>query len=284
MLGISKYHPLAYSFLFVLLLSSCKIFSTEKVELPQTEVRHLQSRNNGVHYRLYIALPSTFDARKSYPCVLLLDADYSFPLAKQIGDHLSERKKIAEIIYVGIAYDGPPNYKLSRTRDYTPTFVATGGYGPEFQNHSGGAEKFCLFIRDELIPFLKIQFQVTSSTLVGHSFGGLFVLWASIQKNAPFDSVISVSPSLWYDHGFLLKWVKRNRAKLVFSNQIRISMWIGDKENQNENKMVDDLNKFYSLIKAIPNVLASSAVLKEEDHDSVFPSALSKGLRQLFGL
>lgn len=198
-----------------------------------------------------------------------MDADYPFPLAKQIGDHLSERKKLAEMIYVGIAYDGPPNYKLNQTRDYTPTLVPVGGYGPEFQKYSGGSSRFYLFIKNELIPFVKARFQITSATLVGHSFGGLFALWATVQKDIPFDGIISVSPSLWYDHGYLPTWIKMNRQQISFSHPIQISMWIG---------------ALYPLWKTIPKVSATFTVLNDEDHDSVFPSALSKGLRLLYGL
>ncbi|MFT4059855.1 MAG: alpha/beta hydrolase-fold protein [Legionella sp.] len=115
--------------------------------LPHTLVHEFKSKTNGVRYNLYISLPKKYNlTKKHYPIIYLLDADYSFALAKQISEHLSDRNRIDESIIVGIAYANPNEYKKNRTRDYTPTYVPSGGYGKEYQKYSGGAEKFYRFI------------------------------------------------------------------------------------------------------------------------------------------
>ena len=57
--------------------------SAAAVSLPRTEVRFLSS-GNGIEYKLYVSLPTSY-ARgegKRYPVVVLLDADYSFGIAR----------------------------------------------------------------------------------------------------------------------------------------------------------------------------------------------------------
>lgn len=93
-------------------------------------IRELHSKANGVDYKLYIKLPEGYEGGTGrYPVVFLLDADYSFLLARGITDHLSARGHLEKTILVGVAYAGPLKYRLNRTRDYTPTFVPTGATG-----------------------------------------------------------------------------------------------------------------------------------------------------------
>ena len=84
-------------------------------------IRELHSGSNGVNYKLYIRLPDGYEeGEERYPVVFLLDADYSFLLARGITEHLSARGHMKKTILVGVAYAGPLNYRLNRTRDYTP--------------------------------------------------------------------------------------------------------------------------------------------------------------------
>ena len=57
---------------------------------------------------------------------------------------------------VGIAYSGEPQYRLNRTREYTPTHTLEVTPGDEhqkpFPKHSGGGPKFREFLRGELLP------------------------------------------------------------------------------------------------------------------------------------
>lgn len=80
--------------------------------LPNTEVHYLTSETNGVEYKLYVSFPEGYhtDSTQRYPVLYLLDADYSFAIAKNIIDHLAKRNHIREIIIVGIAYAGPDQY------------------------------------------------------------------------------------------------------------------------------------------------------------------------------
>jgi len=268
---------------FLLLVSAAPPFVVER-----TEVRKLTSRANGVAYKLYVSLPHGYGEKgKTFPVVYLLDPDYSFLIARNVTDHLSERKDLEELILVGIAYDTPKAangawqfepYHRNRTRDYTPKFSPTGGYGPEMQKVSGGGPKFRAFIEQELIPFIDSHYATVRGdrTLVGHSYGGLFAAWNLITAPPLFQRYIIVSPSLWYADRWIfgLPYPKSLNA--------RVYLGVGSSEANSAHGMVDDLRQFAQKLRGIDGVALAATDLDGETHNSVFPRALSNGLRFVF--
>jgi len=256
--------------------------SAAPVVLKDTEVKFITSSENKVEYELYVSMPGDYnkDAAKKYNVVYLLDADYSFPLAHGIVHHLADRDELPQLILVSIAYAGektPHSYKMNRTRDYTPFFVADGseGYGEEYQKVSGGASKFKEFMKKELFPFIEKNYRVTAEkTIVGHSFGGLFGIWILLTEPSLFDNYIIVSPSLWYAGKQAMKLLDRSVKDVSTMNHVYFS--IGALENSG-HKMVDDLKAFFKIFnKADRNSFLY--ISENDDHNSIFPIALSKGL------
>ncbi|CDZ78459.1 Ferri-bacillibactin esterase BesA [Legionella massiliensis] len=254
--------------------------SLKNFKLSHTHIDSLISHSNGVNYNLYIHLPPNYESNnKHYSVIYLLDADYSFLLAKQIIGHLSERKRLDEYIIVGIAYPDF-EYKKNRTRDYTPSHVKNGGYGPEYQQYSGGASKFYQFIHRELMPYMASHYQTNkNSTFVGHSFGGLFGIYLLLNHPETFNNYIVVSPSLWYDNHLLLKAAK-NKQTFSVKKPIQLMIFIGENENKGDYRMVDDVKDLNVIInqKSHPNLRSTLNIIPQMDHDTVFPSALTLGL------
>jgi uncharacterized protein len=271
--------------LLFLLAGSARAQPPPAVTLPNTELRTLPSQAvKGVTYKLYVSLPKDYaTSGRSYPVVYLLDADYSFAIARNVVEHLSERNDLRELILVGIAYDGPLQYRLNRTRDYTPRFTPTGGYGPEYQQHSGGGPAFRRFLAEELLPFVPRTYRTAPErTLVGHSFGGLFTTWVAFSEPALFTHYLIVSPSLWYDGRFMFgreEAFARTQRKLP----ARIFFSVGAREGNAEHDMVQDLRRFAKQVerRGYEGLVTRAHVFDEENHNSVFPAALSRGLRFL---
>lgn len=261
-----------------LALLACVRATAAEVVLPDTQVHFLTSRANGVEYKLYISVPHDYAETKSaYPVLYLLDADYSFPIVRGIVQHLSDRERLRRMIVVGIAYGGPDRYRLNRTRDYTPRFVATGGYGPEYQKVSGGGPKFLQFLRDELIPWVEQRFRTLPGErgLVGHSYGGLFANWVLFTAPDTFSRYIIVSPSLWYAERFLFA-VEPKRANA------RVYLAVGAREGNGEHDMVVDLRRMAAALAKRKELAVRREVFDDETHDSVFPTAVSRGIRFVF--
>lgn len=252
------------------------------VTLPNTEVRVLSSQSTAIAYKLYIGLPQNYHTRtQQYPVVYLLDADYSFALAKNICDHIAERNQLPELLLVAIAYDGPPNYRLHRTRDYTPTKVLAGGYGPAYQQYSGGGEKFREFLREELLPFIARNYRVTNErTFVGHSYGGLFGAWLAFTEPKLFSHYILVSPSLWYDEHLLFR-VEKEFAARQDTLPLKLHLSVGAREINAERNMVADLQKFAAQIEGrnYKGLKLRWYIFEDETHNSVFPFGFTKGMR-----
>lgn len=259
----------------------------DTVVLANTQIRKIHSKSTGVDYKIYISFPAGYLNNKSgrlFPVLYLLDADYSFALTKQIADHLMERSRINEIIIVGIAYDGPLKYKLNRTRDYTPSKVLGEGYGPEYEKHSGGADRFYRFLKTELIPYIDANFSANNDrTITGHSYGGLFASYVLVNYPDIFNNAVIVSPSLWYDDGLILKQAK---AKGNFNSLTvhKIYLSVGEKENGGNHMLVDELREFSAAIEEKPhhNINLSVDIVSDLDHDTVFPTAITNGLIGIF--
>jgi predicted alpha/beta superfamily hydrolase len=269
-----------------LILFACAAAFAEEprpLTVDRTVVRTLLAKSNGVAYKLYVALPHDYgkDGRR-YPVVYLLDADYSFLIARNIADHLAERDHLRDLILVGIAYDRPPQYRLNRTRDYTPVFSPDGGYGREMQKVSGGGPKFRAFLEKELIPFIDATYRTTPGDrcLVGHSYGGLFSAWTLLTEPLLFRRFIIVSPSLWYDEGMIFGMEQERSKKGAMP--ARVYMATGSLEGNGD--MAADLRRLASNLRrrGYRDLAIESDVLAAETHNSVFPRALSNGLRFVF--
>lgn len=255
--------------------------------LPRTEVIAIHSKITSQDYRIYVALPSSYadEPERRYPAVFTLDADYSFAIARNVVEHLGDRRRIREALVFGIGYANRDAYRANRTRDYTPTFVAEGGYGQEYQKLSGGAPKFRDFIARELLPLLESRYRLSRErVMVGHSFGGLFAAWCLMGQPQLFSGYIGVSPSLWYDEGLLLD---RSRMPMQAANlrDVRAYFAVGALETGSGGRypMVAQLGQWTTSLgdagMAPPRL--KTEVLAGESHDTVFPAALTRGLMHL---
>ena len=73
---------------------------------------------------------------------------------------------------------------------------------------SGGAEQFLHFLQTELIPFIDSSYRTNPNdrAITGHSFGGLFVLYALLQRPDLFQRYCAGSPVPDYDDRVLFEF------------------------------------------------------------------------------
>jgi len=247
----------------------------DPVTLARTDRFTIHSKATGSDYDLRVALPRSFaGSDRRYPLLLLLDAEYSFPVAHAIVNHLTDRDRLPEMVAVAIGHadgDDRDAYRRQRTRDYTPWFSPDGGYGPQFQKVSGGGPAFARFISVELLPVLASRYRTTGDrTLVVHSYGGLFATWMLSRGSADFRRFIIVSPSLWYLDRKVLAGIESRKP----ASGTRVYLAVGQNENP---RMENDLRKLYQLLGGGGDVEID--VWARQNHDTVFPFALSNGLR-----
>jgi predicted alpha/beta superfamily hydrolase len=151
--------------------------------------------------RTYVVhTPASYKSGKdAYPVLVLQDAENNFAYTSAAVHLLSANGRIPAMIVVGIN-------NTDRTRDMTPSKPAAGFGGTPFVGSAGGADKFLSFIADELLPTIDSNYRTRPyRVLIGHSLGGLFAVYALMNRPEVFKGYLISSPSLWWDDQALVK-------------------------------------------------------------------------------
>lgn len=199
---------LIYTFLLLLLLSSCENLTLRSAE---QESFTLASAQTGQSYEITVLLPPNYSETGSYPSVYLIDGHWHYPNVAADARQLMDKGEIRDVIIVGIAYAGIDAKSLGgyaeisrlRVDDLTAT-----KNNPE-DTLGGKAVPFRNFIKDDLIPAVEDRYATSASerTLMGHSLGGYFGFWEmfTFPDSSLFVNIEAGSPALWWDDGQLIK-------------------------------------------------------------------------------
>jgi predicted alpha/beta superfamily hydrolase len=184
--------------LIMAIISGCGTGDSIKTN-DTTKKESITSSIIGDSYPLYISLPKDYDSNPGtyYSVVYLLDGDgYFNETQRMIYDHVGHND-MNPVILVGIGNSE------ERYRDYSPT--ANSEY-PE----GGGSEKFCNFLKTELIPYIDGRYRTITNAdgrcLVGHSISGICAYYALFFYNDTFHKFLAASPSLWWDGEIIFKY------------------------------------------------------------------------------
>jgi predicted alpha/beta superfamily hydrolase len=288
-------------FIFSLLVALISANSFAKsVELLNTEIQHITSKENSINYKLYIGLPEgyydkeNYSYREKYPVLYVLDGDVDFPMVKNIADTMTNFGTTEPIIIVGIGYKGQElssknsktfwkKYMFNRTRDYVPSeltkdidlFMKERVDGYQFLPNHWQGEKFKSFIEKELIEFINKKYRTSNqNALLGHSLGGLFTTYMMLNSNN-FDKYLILSPVIKIDS------VLKDLNKHKFKENTEAYFTVGSLEFDEKGSMVKDLQTFYSKLPK-EKIKSKMKIIKNEDHISIVPIGVTKGLRFLF--
>ncbi len=152
----------------------------------------------------------------------LFDPNTSFIHGKywrvgETADQLIAAGRIQPLIVVGI-YNGGKR----RVREYTPT--RSGRLG------GGRAERYTRMIVEELRPYMESHYRVLQDSwhtgIGGSSLGGLYALYAGLRYPHVFGQIAALSPSVWWDRG----WIHRFAARGEVHPNSRIWLDIGTRE------------------------------------------------------
>jgi predicted alpha/beta superfamily hydrolase len=271
--------------------------SVPKYTIDDTEVRTIRSTALEREYRVFVALPESYarEPQRRYPVVYVTDANYAFPLlraiSRRVGDH---GNGLEDFILVGLAYANGDTPEYSRRRDYTPS---VGGDPkaksdmPDRKPAFGEAERYRVFLRDEVLPFVARHYRTDEArrTFAGHSFGGLLGAHILLTEPAMFERYVLTSPSLWWDGKLLLRRAKEYVAAhdalpakvfMAIGGYETVKPGSSDPRYYRTMDMVADMRAFEATLKSrrYANFSIVSTVLADEDHLTVFPSALTRAL------
>lgn len=164
------------------------------ITLATTEQRTITSEKIGQRYDLLVSLPDDYGTSgKAYPVLYVLDG-WHFPLMAFLQNNNIYSKRMPPVIIVNISH-GDVGAMASRARDFTPT-------KSNQEPGSGGAGAFLDFLEHNVIPFVDRTYRTvpTDRALLGHSYGGLFALYALEQRPSLFQRIVAASPAIGWDH------------------------------------------------------------------------------------
>lgn len=171
----------------------------------------IESRTLGERRLINVYTPPGYDslAGTSLPVVYMPDGGLAedFPHIANTLDSLLALRAIGPVILVGIE-------NTERRRDLTgPTAV---GSDSAIAKRVGGSAGFRRFIREELMPEIRRRYRSTDeTTIVGESLAGLFIVETFLLEPDLFRRYIALSPSLWWNGGFLLRMAPQRLEHLT---------------------------------------------------------------------
>ena len=253
-----------------------------KVSLENTEQFSLKSQFvEGENYIIQVGLPAGYNHSKiAYPVLYVLDGDKSFGMTKEITDWLMWDREIKDIIVVGISYGkGTAAWWEKRARDFTQYKDTVYYYYP----NAGGADNFLSFIREELFPVINSKYRTItdSSALMGLSFGGLLTSYTLFAHPDMFRGYIIISPSLfWNDNSILVTEADYYRRH----KELHKTVYLAYGSLDNRDWTIDPTNELLKVITKhnYEGFKFNNQVFSGETHISVFPVALTHGLKMVF--
>lgn len=142
-------------------------------------------------YLITIRKPDGYTTQKNYHHVYMTDgsigiADYVLGKSKSWAADIPSNCVIIAISHIG-------NWHDKRPRDFIPADISKNQ-----ETNFGKADKFYLFMKNELIPMVEKKLtNKKSRAFIGHSFGGLFCLYTLFKDDKLFNKHFAISPSCW---------------------------------------------------------------------------------------
>lgn len=264
--------------------------------LPRTTTYRLWSEAIGQDFELQVAWPQAAVAKgQRLPVVYVLDGNYSFAMAAQAARMLQAGPfPMPPTIVVGIGYhferpEDAVHWGSLRVRDFTTCSDALfEAQYPGAPIQPGGAEAFLDFLQQQVTPFLgeRLPLDETDQTLVGASLGGLFALYAMLRRPDAFQRVVTVSPAIYWG-GRTLYDLEASLAARVQDLPVKLFLSAGSLEEAHDPRcgLVSNLYGLEGRLRGrdYPGLDMTLRVFEGENHMSVFPAAVTRGLGQVFG-
>ena len=262
-------------------------------ELAGTEVWDVADPKSGRTYQVFVSLPKSYpeNTGRRYPVLYVTDADYGFPIVRQISRRLNGgSKKLEDFILVGLSYGVGEDSMDSRRRDYTPS--PAGAHDAPSGALHGESDRYMSYIRDAVFPFVAAKYRTNENRrmFLGHSYGGLFGLDMLFNASDMFSGYIIGSPSIWYDKN-MMEGIEQKFAGSHQDLRASVYMYVGEYEDMRPGdpryakryNMASDARRMERSLssRSYPSLRIKLDVLNDEDHLSVAPRGFTKGLQFL---
>ena len=296
---IIKMKNLFFIILIFCITSSCK--QTESNEIQNNVIsigikEKIFSKILDEEREVWVHVPEGFygmnEQEIKYPVVYLVDGEIHFKSVVGLIDEFSSAANANDLcpqmIIVGIT-------NTNRNRDLTPTQAIIGRDSSTIEN-TGGAKKLADFIEQELIPFIDNKYPTSQHrTLIGHSFGGLFVLNTLLSHPDLFANYLAIDPSMWWDNqkysNHVIKEISTNNFKnqslyIAIANNMMPWMDLSSVE-KDTTEVINQMRSLLNFVNSLEeiemnNLTMQSRYYKNEYHGQVFLLATYDALKSFY--
>jgi predicted alpha/beta superfamily hydrolase len=194
----------------------------------------LKSDFSNESFNFFVRLPKNYSKtnKQTYPVMYLLDGNaYVDQVSNSVDSYIKKKKVSIDPIVVGIGYENAYVMDSLRARDYTfPDALPADSF-----KISGQGDKFYNFIKTKLVTHINSAYRTDKSnrTIMGHSLGGYFVLYAlkqNLSDSLVFNNFIAASPSIYYHDNYLAKEISSSPIYQRNIESIKLYLTIGELE------------------------------------------------------
>ncbi|WP_213948449.1 alpha/beta hydrolase-fold protein [Luteibacter sp. dw_328] len=246
---------------------------TARAQTPPHDTFTLTTTAPAETRHLNVYKPPGYDTSTDrYPVLYMPDGGLQedFPHVAKALDEGIRAGEIQPLILVGIE-------NTERRRDMTgPTTVASD---KAIAPRVGGSSVFRAFIAKQLIPEIGRRYRVNAHRgIIGESLAGLFSVESFLREPDLFDTVIAISPSLWWNDGSLVR-----EAPALLKNQPQ-----GERHlfltSADEDNIAPNVAKLADVLKAdAPKGLDWIDVPRpEQHHDTIYLASEKFALRRAY--
>lgn len=274
--------------------------------IPETIRFDLAPDGGGPAYRIFLRIPPGAAPESGWPSLYLLDANAVIATAVEalrVQAAYPLGTGISDAVVIGIGYPTEAAYdSMRRSWDYGPppgrSYPPHSEGGPDVR--TGGAALFLDFIENRLKPEIRRRAPLAPGrqSLFGHSFGGLFALFALFTRPDAFNDWIAISPAIWWEEHNLLRFAAPPPA---MHPAPRVLLGVGEYEQQlapfqigqadeeqrrrrqDEAKTMDETRAMAERLERQYHCFTEFAVFEGETHMSVLPLAINLAIRFALG-
>ena len=264
------------------------------LELPFTKILNMKSQYNKEEYNIFIRVPNNYSIdNKTYPILIVLDPNFLFSALYGINS-VAQNYIICGIGHQNIDFSDSidkaksDTSEIARSRDFLPfgldpnIFIegAPIDLVERILECTGQAQNFILFIQNQIMPFLKNNFRTNENhTILGHSFGGVFVCFALLSYPEIFTNYIAISPILDPRY-YTQKEMFGDEYKLLGERAKKLYIAIGALEDDDRTtNYLEKLEKECRKITDHKRIIGKFELIQGEDHVSVALSGMLRGFR-----
>ena len=244
-----------------------------------TEAFLISSPTNQTDYLIFVNLPSGYDnSENHYPVLYLFDPLYTFGTVTDQLKLLRFGDEIPEIIVVGVSY--PAMLDLGGDSD-RQALDEIGRLRMRDMAPGEQPELFLEFLTGTLIPYIDKTYRTDTDdrAIMGHSFGGDFVLYALFNGQGKFHRFVSSSPGTGPPNGNICVSCELEEHAEI-SGILFLSA--GESDGNAPRFMADAHENLQAHAGTNLNLRVSSEVFEGTTHLSVVPFALGRGLQTIY--